>query len=383
MARLETNTTGVAGAAVPVAADATALPIAASQAAADAHARFLATRVFGSLDGLRALAILAVVWHHAHPGTDWIATHRGFLGVDLFFVVSGFLIVTLLLRERDRRGAIDLRAFYVRRSLRIFPLAWTVVLALWAATTLLGSASAPAIAHDLPYALTYTANWAPMVSMLGITWSLAAEEQFYLLWPAVERWRPRAAVACCVSLIAASLWISCGHAHAGWFAGFPAMLVQTTFVPILLGVLLAHALHSPTGFARLWPLAGHRLAAPAAMALLVAIASLPVEDISGGMRLSFHLAMGWLVAACVCREDHAARALLEWPAIARVGAVSYGIYLLHLIGMHAANVGLSRLGLADPLWSFLATLVLTWVMAEVSFRTFERRFLARKERWLR
>src|SRR5215831_19037330 len=88
----------------------------------DARKSYLQTRTFGSLDGLRALAILGVIWHHsasALPG--WPITARGFLGVDLFFVISGFLIVTLLLRERRRTATISLRKFYVRRFLRIFP----------------------------------------------------------------------------------------------------------------------------------------------------------------------------------------------------------------------------------------------------------------------
>ena len=83
-----------------------------------AHQGYLETRVFGSLDGLRAASILAVVWHHTplvYP--DLVLSRRGFLGVDLFFIISGFLIVTLLLRERRRSGRISLRGFYVRRFL--------------------------------------------------------------------------------------------------------------------------------------------------------------------------------------------------------------------------------------------------------------------------
>jgi peptidoglycan/LPS O-acetylase OafA/YrhL len=93
------------------------------------HAAFRANNRFGSLDGLRALSVVAVIWHHSGGGmvaSEW--AQHGHHGVTLFFAISGFLITTLLLRERDRHGAIDLRAFYVRRALRIFPLYYAVLL---------------------------------------------------------------------------------------------------------------------------------------------------------------------------------------------------------------------------------------------------------------
>lgn len=93
---------------------------------------YRSTRTFSSLDGLRCLSILAVVWHHtgAASGSWRGALAKGFLGVDLFFAISGFLIVTLLLRERDRNGKLALGRFYARRALRIFPPYYGLLLAL-------------------------------------------------------------------------------------------------------------------------------------------------------------------------------------------------------------------------------------------------------------
>src|SRR4051812_43977390 len=96
----------------------------------DAHQTFLGTRSFGSLDGVRGLCILAVLWHHSGPASGIPLSQRGFLGVDMFFVLSGFLIVTLLLRERDRTGRISLRKFYARRTLRIFPIYYLLIFGL-------------------------------------------------------------------------------------------------------------------------------------------------------------------------------------------------------------------------------------------------------------
>src|SRR5687768_5068106 len=137
------------------------------------------------LDGLRAVAVAGVVWHHSYSGLDALPMMRhGFLGVDLFFVLSGFLITTLLLREQQRSGRISLRHFYMRRALRIFPLYYAVLIALTAYfAAAADSAQRARYFSELPYHAAYLSNWIDSETMLSITWSLSTEEQFYLLWP--------------------------------------------------------------------------------------------------------------------------------------------------------------------------------------------------------
>ena len=106
------------------------------------------TRFFASLDGLRCLSILAVIWHHCGWQSQawaahWSILHMGYRGVDLFFVISGFLITTLLLREREETGTVSLRDFWIRRTLRIFPLYYTVI-ALYVLTVFLFERHTPA-----------------------------------------------------------------------------------------------------------------------------------------------------------------------------------------------------------------------------------------------
>jgi len=142
------------------------------------------------LDGLRGISILLVFVHHFYhrflPG--------GFLGVDIFFVLSGFLITSLLLQEWDRKCSISLRNFYIRRALRLMPalLALVLVLGVFAFIFLSGN-SAGKTYQGIWLALSYVSNWlyafdyASAENPLGITWSLAIEEQFYLLWPLILR----------------------------------------------------------------------------------------------------------------------------------------------------------------------------------------------------
>jgi peptidoglycan/LPS O-acetylase OafA/YrhL len=146
------------------------------------------------LNGIRALAVLGVLWHHAGPAAGVQAIHlNGFLGVDLFFVLSGLLITGLLLQEQAATGRIALAKFYVRRSLRIFPLYYAVLAALSLYFVLSAGASSQreAFLRELPWQLSYTSNWVPIHSMLAISWSLSTEEQFYLVWPPLLAWLGR------------------------------------------------------------------------------------------------------------------------------------------------------------------------------------------------
>ena len=360
----------------------------AAEAPALSHPRYLATRTFGSLDGLRAAAILAVVWHHAHgwhhdlwKGADgwienWAFATRGLLGVDLFFVISGFLIVTLLLRERRRCGTIGLRAFYARRALRIFPAYYLLLGTLAVVAYLAPMASSVAVRRELPYAALYLSNLVAMVSPLGITWSLAAEEQFYLVVPTLEKYWQRAFIVCLPLL-----YIVVSLPALGFFPhlDLPEFFRRTTFGPILLGVMLAHLLDEPAGFRAVARGVGAWWAPLATAALVLVLCVLP-NPLDGWLRIAIHWSMLALVASCVVRERHALTRLLSLWAVKRIGIVSYGIYLFHLFGLYAAfRVLRSYPGCS--VWAFfVVALLLSWGIAEASFRLYESRFLALKDR---
>jgi len=329
------------------------------------HARFMSTKQFGSLDGLRALSIVAVIFHHTTtPIAAFPATGRGFLGVDLFFEISGFLIVTLLLREQRKTGTISLTSFWKRRALRIFPLLLAVLLGLGAISLALPQAQALAdIRRELPYALLYISNWVPMTSLIAITWSLSAEEQFYIVWPPIQRALRGGAVVLVVVLIATCVGLQ--------FARPPvAFLAEASFTPILLGVLLAHLLDDPKTFA----IVARVSFAPAWALVIAVLVSIENPDISGLHRFGIHVALFFFLASCVCREDHVFTRLFR--IIGRVGVLSYGLYLLHMIARHGAMKIVGEPGL--PL--FLLTLVIALVMAELSYRFYESPFLRAKTR---
>lgn len=142
---------------------------------------------FASLDGLRAISLVTVLLAHL-GGTSGFPWSRapfgwGLLGVKVFFVISGYLITSLLMAEHTRTGRISLKSFYVRRTLRIFP-AFYVFVGCIALLEALGVVSLRG--GDMAAAATYTMNFhADRAWWLGHTWSLSVEEQFYLLWPAI------------------------------------------------------------------------------------------------------------------------------------------------------------------------------------------------------
>lgn len=345
---------------------------------ASAHATFLSTRVFGSLDGLRAVAILTVLWHHAGgSGLRTGIAARGFLGVDLFFVVSGFLIATLLLRERARSGSISLRAFYWRRALRIFPGYYLMLGLVGGIAVVFRGRTAAATFHDLPIAATYLSNIFPVEGLLAITWSLAAEEQFYLVAPALEQRAPRQ-----MPLLIAAAWLVVTIPALGGFPSLelPSFFREATFGPILLGVGLAHLLNVDRGFHLAFRVVGSRIAPLLALVVTGLAASAPPEDVSGLPRLLIHGCLVVLVASCVVRESHALRPTLTFRPLRRLGNVSYGIYLYHMLVLDVVSRLQQALRLSGSGWTFLMLLAGSWLVAEASFRWFEARFLALKER---
>ncbi|MCC7205614.1 MAG: acyltransferase, partial [Phycisphaeraceae bacterium] len=342
---------------------------------------------FGSLDGLRCASIVGVVLHHTWMNApEWLTlAHRGFLGVDMFFAISGYLIVTLLLREERKNGQISLSRFYTRRMLRIFPIYYFILGAL----TLLmlikpGANEAPKFWASLPYLVTYTSNWVADASILAIAWSLATEEQFYIFWPPVERFLRGWAVPVMLAFVVVNQAVNFGLTDKlvfekwGWH---DTPVWQITFTPICLGVLLAHLLNSPRGFGWAWQAVGHRAVAPVLLAALLAVCALPAGDISGVHRLGIHLLITGLLAACVVREDHLLAGMLQWRIVVRIGVVSYGMYLYHMFARHGAEVLLGRAGIESQLALFPVTLALTYLVSELSYRTLEAFFLNLKSRF--
>jgi peptidoglycan/LPS O-acetylase OafA/YrhL len=349
-----------------------------STAPASEFDSFRARRHFSALDGIRAFSILAVVWHHTAGGLGGFPlSENGFLGVDMFFVLSGFLIVTLILRERARTGVISLRGFYARRTLRIFPIYYLVLACVLLLVTVLhpGSEMRAPFLRELPFHLTYTTNWVRSSTFLAIAWSLATEEQFYLLWPPVEKFLPRASVVVVLAVIALNQLVNfqvcdgflesrLGMRHADY------AILQVTFTPICLGVLLAHILDDRAGFGRMRGILANKLSPWLVLGLLLVVCN-TAGDISGLPRLAIQLSMTLLLAACVLDESHAVSRLLSWRVLGRIGTISYGMYLYHLFARHAAQMMLSATGVASPLALFVVCTVLTIAVAELSFRWIE------------
>jgi len=145
------------------------------------------------LDGIRAVAVMAVLFYHANA--PWAL--GGFLGVETFFVLSGFLITSLLFMEWQATGSLSLKNFWLRRARRLLPAVWLLLAILPILAVLFASDALPRLKEDIPAALLYITNWVYIVRevpyfeafgrppLLQQLWSLAVEEQFYLLWPLI------------------------------------------------------------------------------------------------------------------------------------------------------------------------------------------------------
>jgi peptidoglycan/LPS O-acetylase OafA/YrhL len=282
-----------------------------------------------ALDGVRALAIAPVVSYHAFGWAD------GWMGVDLFFVLSGFLITTLLLEEQAASGTISFRAFYRRRAARLFP-GLLLMLAVLVIIT------RGAHAWSVLFAATYTTNIAAVLGhrpppALAQMWSLAQEEQFYLWWPPVlllvMRFRPALLIRVLCLLIAAVVVEKAALVATGATAVRVYQAPDTHAVPLLVGCLIGALF--VTGRIRVLSERA-ALAALAAVVAVIVASIFVVIDSSSLQATLYPFACGLLVVAAVGDRGVARRLLAARPCVF-VGRISYSIYLWHLPVLAAAG----------------------------------------------
>lgn len=286
-----------------------------------------------SLDGLRAVSIALVLAGHSIAYSN-IATVGDVanLGVRVFFVISGLLITSLLLREHAKQGSISLGRFFARRAIRILPplLAFLVAVAIAERAEWIPAISTRSWAQ----ALTYTINYVPAPARpasLGHLWSLAVEEQFYLLWPAVlvvlgirRGLRGAWAVLVIVPLVRFLTWRYMPSHRDGIKWEF-----QTVCDALATGCVIAgirEQLWSNETWRRImqsrWPL----LLIPAVLALNWYIVGRPQAGYLFGIT-ALNVCIGALIEYCVRNADTAGGRLLNAPVITTVGLLSYSMYL--------------------------------------------------------
>jgi peptidoglycan/LPS O-acetylase OafA/YrhL len=360
-----------------------------------------------ALDGVRGIAILSVFLFDCLKLPEGGAisfvlrklSAAGWTGVDLFFVLSGFLITGILLDSRGKRGYLS--SFFARRSLRIFPLYF---LALWTTFILTPqlaefvtslqpiAAEVQVLAKSQVWFWTYLQNWWiaslgrwPDVNYLNHFWSLAVEEQFYLVWPFVVGWLSlRGLTRLCWVCVVGALALRIGV----WTSGAPSVIHYTTIArldSLCLGALFAIGLRSPVWYRRL-----SRMAVPVIAGLAVAIVGIdvvwPVLAIqSAGAQTIGHSLLGVLFGAFVfsaaaLKPSHFAARVLSQRWLTLPGQFSYAMYVMHRpVHQLVLKLDWSALPVAlQPLAIFVATLAAALMFAALSWRFIEKPFLSLK-----
>jgi peptidoglycan/LPS O-acetylase OafA/YrhL len=364
----------------------------------DADAEFhlyRARKYVPELDGVRALCIVGVVSSHMKSADGWHWLSGG-LGVYVFFVLSGYLITTLALREERAIGRLSYSAFYVRRTLRIFPLYYVAVLVYCGLMffTSWGRDIRQNFIDALPYYATYLQElpytYHTIVggrpSPFGHAWSLGVEEKYYLVWPilAFGLWTGARVVrlrGTVVLLVLFAAMQSIGRLSPAIHAWRPE-LVLYPYSHILWGCLLALLLDDPKWFARLrW------LGSPLGMALCVAAflaAQVAYEPVKGVFRevMIFHGLATTALMGAILTADGPVQWVLRTRPFVFVGKISYGMYLFHGLGTSAAQkVVPHERGPAFAWLAFFLAVVFTAMIAYVMAVLVERPGIRLGRRW--
>ena len=333
-----------------------------------------------ALDGLRALAVALTIFYHAEVPIAW----GGYLGVDMFFVLSGFLITTLLLEEIRDTGTISLKNFYVRRALRLYP-ALLMMLAVDALCLPLFPGTGWDFSKEAPVAGLYLTDYAiglgfmPILTLVTHTWSLAVEEHFYILWPLALLGLRRRYPGRKLAPVLAQCWL----AATGWklaciLSGQDWAAVYFRFDSHMSGLLLG-------AFLGAWLLEGGKLRWPSWCLPLSAVVTLScivamqprdvVAPLSIYVTIPAELFTFFLIAQVMTAPKHASVRWLAWTPLVLVGRISYGLYIFHYAAayyMWPKHEWVQTLAVSAAVAAGLASL--SWVTVEKAARRFRKRF---------
>jgi peptidoglycan/LPS O-acetylase OafA/YrhL len=324
---------------------------------------FGAKRSVPSLDGLRAISIVFVLVAHLSGTQNFpIQLHHsayrlGEFGVRVFFVISGFLITSILLSELQRKGDISLRRFYFRRALRLFPASYFLILVI----AILAARHVIVLERwDLTSAITYTMNYHPTGSWsVGHLWSLAIEEQFYILWPVILlTLGALRSSRFLIGLLFFAPFFRLASPHVG--SAFNFLIWSDALATGCLLALLREKLFSNVRYSRLLESRWFFLV-PTIAIIANYIPSTKVDWLICGtvMNLAIAVSCDWAMRNSQSAVGH----FLNWPAISFLGVLSYSLYLWQQLFLNRQST--------SPYCAFPLNIFLAIAMALVSYLLIE------------
>lgn len=341
---------------------------------------FYNDRYFPALDGVRALSVLLVMSNHLHSSHAVMRQMPGWCGVDIFCVLSGFLITTLLLREWRDFGSVKLSPFYIRRFFRIAPV-FLLVLAIYAPISYFGEHGARWAAYKsaLPLYLAFMQDFVPHEAPFSASWTLGIEEKFYFVWPIlgfllVTRLRARALLSGLAFLLCAGLYV------AFEATSDRAFYHARSYAALALGSLLACFLASR--FAETYTAKLEKI--PSFVPSLLVGATLLAVFYHRRYVLLLDLSIALLLSHLVLVPGWV-RAGLASPWLVWIGRRSYSMYLIHLLVLNPIRVLLRPKSVPGELGILLVAYFVTAALAHIIFlfveepsRRFSKRVIAKR-----
>lgn len=339
--------------------------------------KYFSEKYIPNLDGLRAISILLVIIHHipkftAHPILERFQ-QNGRFGVYLFFAISGLLIAQLALQEKKLTGFFNIKNFYIRRTLRLFPLYYVVmaiVCILVFGFRVFPPNETQSFLEKLPSYLFYYSNLGDIGGHFSLLWSLAVEEQFYLIFSLVFFFCSlRLSFGIFLTLLflhVLSLWEFITVKYLG-----RVLIQQGT---ILMGVCFAYLLQKKGFYEVLQRFFGNKIVLWCLALFFIVFLFLYSDNAADPPPLYFEVLIALFVAMAAISPP---LPILENPIFAYIGKISYGIYLLHTIILFAVK----RFVTDEPLMTFLVGLPLILAVCSLSYEYFEKYFLKLKNRF--